>query len=479
MKKNLLTAVEITDTHIKLFQAKVGRGGSVLSLCAVRPVADSTDEEIVKALKDMTASRTIPSESLMGVIPRRLIILKQMCLPSQNEREIRKMVGLQLVSQIPYSVEDVVYDYELLEKESSGYGRVLVMALHKEVSRRYLNLFQEAGLSPEKFIPSSWGLLGWLIYQEHRRKISSKESVLLIDVDAVHSEVCFCHDRKLFFSRNIRYGVNDLGGDQMKGLVDQVVLSARNYRKEEMGPEVTRAVVVSTRPEAALLKEKLQEEMKIPVDISSPLENVLCQKNMDLSALKDQSGLSFGVGFGVLLSDMKKMINLIPQEVHTVKQTRLKIIQKMKFAVLLGIILLLGASVPVIRLYQKRTHVRGLEERIGRIKPNVERAQQTLRLIRAFQREMTGRVMMAALIHELNALMPQDVSLRLLHLEEGGRLSLQGYTVAGASISSFQASLVKSPLFKEVNLEYATKRKIFNMELTDFKITASWAAGRE
>lgn len=87
--------------------------------------------------------------------------------------------------------------------------------------------------------------------------------------------------------------------------------------------------------------------------------------------------------------------------------------------------------------------------------------------------------MMAALIHELNALMPQDVSLRLLHLEEGGRLSLQGYTVAGASISSFQASLVKSPLFKEVNLEYATKRKIFNMELTDFKITASWAAGRE
>jgi Tfp pilus assembly PilM family ATPase/Tfp pilus assembly protein PilN len=488
MKKNLLTAIEITDAHIKLLQAKVVRGGSVISLVSVRPVAGlpaaqaaqagSTDEEVVRTLKEMTASRAIPTENLIGIIPRRLVILKQMRLPSQNEREIRKMVGLQLVGQIPYSVEDVVYDYEILEKEPSGYGRVLAIALHKEVSRRYLKFFKEAGLNPEKFIPSSFGLLGWLVYQEQRRKISAKEPVLLIDVDAVHSDVCFCHDRKLFFSRNIRYGARDLGADQIKGMMDQIALSVRNYRQEQMGPEVARVVLISASPGAALLREKLEAEMKMPVDIFSPMENILCQKGADLSALSDASGTSFGVVSGALLSDTKKMVNLIPQEVHTVKQTRLKTIEKIKFAVLLGLIFLSGASVFGAQLYQKTAYVRGIEERIAQIAPRIKEAQRTLQFIQTFHQEFQGRILMADLIHELNNLISEDISLRSLHLDEGGRLSLQGYATGGASVSYFQASLVKSSFFKEVNLEYATKRKIFNMELTDFSITARWVSDR-
>jgi len=39
-------------------------------------------------------------------------------------------------------------------------------------------------------------------------------------------------------------------------------------------------------------------------------------------------------------------------------------------------------------------------------------------------------------------------------------------------VHNFQQNLVKSVLFKAVNLEFATKRKIFNMEVTDFQITS-------
>ena len=86
---------------------------------------------------------------------------------------------------------------------------------------------------------------------------------------------------------------------------------------------------------------------------------------------------------------------------------------------------------------------------------------------------------MSDVIHELLRLMPQDLSLRSIYLDEQRRLSVQGYAQAATSVNNFQAGLVKSAAFAEVNLEYATKRKIFNMEVTDFKISFKLSGVKE
>ena len=79
---------------------------------------------------------------------------------------------------------------------------------------------------------------------------------------------------------------------------------------------------------------------------------------------------------------------------------------------------------------------------------------------------------MTDVIHELYKLTPKEISFSSLQLDEKGVLTIQGYAEASASVNSFQEKLVKSPLFTDVSLQYATKRKIFNMDVTDFKIMA-------
>ena len=75
MKNPTTTTIEITDTHVKLLQAKMLRGHRAVSSCEVRPIHNPTDEEIAGILAEITQSRNIPPDELTVVIPRRFTIL--------------------------------------------------------------------------------------------------------------------------------------------------------------------------------------------------------------------------------------------------------------------------------------------------------------------------------------------------------------------------------------------------------------------
>lgn len=481
MRKNISTVVEITDTHIKLLQAKHARGQRVICACESQELAQPTEEGIVKGLKEMLPRAAHPFKEAVAVIPRRLVILKQMRLPSHHDREIRKMIGLQLVNQIPYPPDDVVYDYLLLEKEPSGYARVMVVIVHKDVSSRYLKVFKEAGLAPREFVLSSCGLAGWLSYQQGRKKFSGEGAVLVVNVDTSHLELCFCHNGKLLFSRSLLSGAKGPGMEDGQGLVHQVELTHKNYLQEKMGPAAVRGVILSAGGAGFSLKKALEEKLKIPFEGADACDGVSFQKNINPLKFKEPKMPSLAVGLGALLSDLKGELNLVPKEVAALRGLRLKNVQRVKTALLLVLILILAAAIGASRSYKKAAYLKELEARSAEIEPAVKAAKQKIRLLKFLEGQRNKRPVVSDVVSELMRLMPEDVSLRSIALDGLGRWSVQGYAQAGPSVNNFQAGMVRSPAFAEVNLEYATKRKIFNMEVTDFKISfrSSGAQGGE
>ena len=458
MAKNILTSIEITDTGIRLFQMKTLRQKRVLCACDVRPLQNFSDD--------------IQPQYLSVVIPRRLTILKQMRLPSHNEPELKKMIGLQLVNQIPYALEDIIYDFRIVDRESSGYVRVLVVIVHRDVNERFLKLCKEAGLQPERFVLSSFGILHWLNAQRGQIKTFFDRPVLVLNIDVDHAEMCFCYNQNLLFSRSVNYGARDLAAENMCGLIHQVELSLKNYHKDNMGPGIKRMLVFSTLPEAAALKGPLEEMSLIPVDVHSPLDNALCQKNMSLEALKSQPGISITAGTGFLLSDVKDPINLIPHEVHDIKQSKHRQFQWIQLALLTTLTFVLAASIPGVDFLRKLAYLRSLQKKNEAAKPELGRIKKRMDLVRVVQQELGKRVVVADLVQELYRLAPPGLSFQSLYLNERRQFVIHGYAETSASVHNFQQNLVRSILFKAVNLEFATKRKIFNMEVTDFQITS-------
>ncbi len=479
MIKSLTTALEISDSHLKCIQMKEVRQKKMISSCQIKALPDNKDETLARLLRELTVSKNIRPDQMVLILPRRSLILKNIRLPSQDERELKKMTGLQLVNKIPYNLEDIVYDYHVIRKDASGYSELLIVIVHKEICQKYIDILDKIGLRIGKITLSSLGILGWVNYQESQKLLDTNTPLMLINIDVGNSEICFFHGQRLIFSRSINYGTKDIQSESATELLQQIDLSSEVYRKENLGSEIKQLALVSLVGDLGVLGKTLEGHCKVPVRIFSSLENMLCQKNINLSALKEQPGGSVTASLGVLLADQRNLVNLTPQEVHATQLTRVRKRQWITFAILLFVTISLACSIGGMEWFRKMKYLDEFEAKVKVSKAKVQKAKEKIEFINAFHDKLNQRVLMVDLLDELFKLTPSEISFRSLDIDNRGMFVMEGYAQTRTGVNDFQSRLVKSPRFHNVNLEFATKRKIFKTEVTDFKITAQLIQGTE
>jgi len=476
---DVMTTLEITDSHVKLFQSKLTKAGAVITFCDVRKIETPSEDELSKLLAGLVTAKKIAFKNFLLIIPRRLGILRQMTLPSVQDAEISKMAGLQIINKVPYSREDIIYDYAIIEKETTGYTRVLVAIVHRDVVQRYLKIFHKAGIHPQRLTLSSAGLLNWLNYQKTKIRSDDRTVTVLINVDENDAEICFCHKQKLLFSRSIQFGAHDLTPERIPGFAEQIDLTIRSYRKDKMGPEIDHFVVVSTRKEVSFLKEQIEQEYKLKVDALTPVDHLPCSKELNLAGLWEGSGVSVAAVTGPLLTDIGGSFNLLPEGVRDDKSAKFKRSQNVQSALLAACALLLVVGALNVESYRDARRLNRIKNKLAEMKPATEKAKQTVQLVNFVKDNIYGQIKVADFISELYRLTPQDIAFRSLSYNEPGGVTMQGFSQSGTSVNNFQSQLVGSAMFKEVNLQYASRSRIFNQELTDFKITCQLFKGKK
>jgi len=252
-------------------------------------------------------------------------------------------------------------------------------------------------------------------------------------------------------------------------------LTFSTYGKGEMGPGIEKIFIVSDLDEAALLKDELEKNLNILTEVLQSADNILCQKDINLSTLNDQFGLSLTVGFGLAVSDQTDLINLVPEETHEEKQFLFKKMAMIRFFILFLVAMCLGGSVFGIEIHQKEKRLQFLEQKLNGMKGEVKSAKKKLRLVRFFQEKLRSKTFISEIMSELTDITPSEVSFRTLILDDKGRFTIQGFAEDSVSVNRFQERLVRSDIFREVNRQFSTKRFIFNMDVVDFKFDTKLA----
>ncbi len=470
MKKDTFNVFEITHSHVKFLQAKVSRSGTVIKNLQFRPVRQHTDEELIKLISSIAAMKGSDARHAAVVIPRRLTILRQISLPSQDKDEIRKMVSLQLVNKIPYSLEDVVCDHIILDQDKPGYTSVLVVVVHKEIVQRYLKIFSQAKVNVQNFILSSVGLMAWFNHQARFLKGSSASGLGFINLDHSESEMCFILQGKLLFSRSIPMGAGELSAETAVKFAEQVDLTLKSFKKERMGPDIQGFLIAGDTRAAHFLKEKLSEEFKLPVETVNAFDNIPCQKEVDFKSSLD-GGFASAVGWGsVLAFAAGHPMSLMPTEINDTKISLNKRSQWIRSFLLGAASLILVTAAFNIKIYQDMNGLNRLQAKLKEIKPRIQQAQKVMAVVEAADQNIYKKIFVADIISELYRLTPQDVAFRSLVLDDQGALTIQGYSQSPSSINVLQSQLVASVIFKEVNLQYASRVRNYNQDLIEFKI---------
>jgi type IV pilus assembly protein PilM len=477
MKKYDETIIEITHSEIKTVQAKTDTGKPVFCACGMKPLEAFTDEAMRQALSTLVHTDNLNGDNLWLMIPRRLVLTKPMRLPSTDTAEIRKMVTLQLVEQTPHGIDDLVYDYQILDQDEEGYTRVLVSAVPKNVAQRFVGIFQQAGVYPRYVTVSSYGIVAWWQQCRQGDARDQDESVLLINMDTHHTEICFCQQGKLYFSRSIPYGSLNGHGPKIRTLINQVALSLKNYHEKNLGPTITRIYLITAMDHGSWtdLKKPMGQQTGLPVEGVSLLSEDMvndCEKQKRTEFVEvmriRQSPLT--VAMGALHMKRDQTINLAPEEAHLDWQRKRTKNQWTKVAIIGLVLVMLSAGIFGGLLFKKKRQLDQLTRQIKAAEPKIQKAMQKNRFLEVLDQEFAHRVFIPELLRELFTLTPEEISFVRLRLNKQGLLDMQGYAQTGSTVNTFQSRLVRSSVFENVNLQFAKKKNLQNMDVTEFKI---------
>src|SRR3989338_4791839 len=205
MKKHI-TTIELTGAHIKVLQARVDRGKHLVTFCDARPMDAADDSKTAGTLKEMLAALPAGAGEVIMLVARRQVIVRQMNFPSSHDDEIRDMIGLQLLNNIPFPFEEVIYQHKVLDCVEKGVYRVLAVIINKKVSERYCRLLQNAGIKDGKLVPGFLGVGQWVAFQEKAHHVRESRPMAVLNMDKNHSELCFCRAGHMYFSRALLFG---------------------------------------------------------------------------------------------------------------------------------------------------------------------------------------------------------------------------------------------------------------------------------
>jgi len=165
-KKNQLVGVDIGSYAIKVVeidQTKKGRflknfGLIGLPRNAIREGDIVEQEAVAQAIKTLFRNLKIRNQNVAVALSGYPVMAKRITLPAANREEIEATIHAQAEQYIPFDINDVNLDFDILEKaatfaedeesENEESLDVMLVAAKKDVINAYVNLLAAADLNP-------------------------------------------------------------------------------------------------------------------------------------------------------------------------------------------------------------------------------------------------------------------------------------------------------------------------------------------
>jgi type IV pilus assembly protein PilM len=155
------------------------------------PVGAPADEtptlvQIAEAAQRLIERRGLKNETIICALPPSMVSSVTLDFPFDKPKQIAATLPFELDAVIPFDVEDVVHDYQIIETREDGTTRVLASYVREETLSLFIDVLAAVDIDP-KIV--SVGSLAWFnLYETVLGE--STEAVAVLDMGHTHSELC-------------------------------------------------------------------------------------------------------------------------------------------------------------------------------------------------------------------------------------------------------------------------------------------------
>lgn len=460
-----VVVVEIGGDWFKLIHVVNGSHGAVIKKVVLR----KADEVETLYGPDFLKSMGVPDLKGLPVIvclPRQAVNVRLFDLPSGDLSEISDMIDLQIARQTPYSREEIVFDYRLVDSDKQGYTRVFLVIAQTGTVRQRLRCIEDSGLSVERVTVTTDGWLSAVEGEGSGMSLGYPEQIVYLDVDSSYTDLLVAQRGLPLFSRSVPIGLKELSVNGEKAesdLLQEVVRALETYRNENVGGSVERLVLLGPAGKIARLGSRLQEGLTMTV---TPLAGVAKVDMMPDDSHLNEMSVSGLLGAAMAHSGLQ--INLMPESMRLRKAVALKASRLTLSAVLVMLILALLSMWIGSRYSRRDAYLVALNQIISETETlagEVESKQKKLGLVAA---RLEHRMLLARCLTELHQVASDQVSFTSIEIGRNKQMVCRGVAETVGDILKLVDALEKAPLFMNVK----STRTSTGKEKTEFEVVA-------
>ncbi len=310
-----------------------------------QPDADR-NELIRSALEKFLSRNDISKDEVVVSVPGQQTLARFSKLPPVAPKRIPDIVRYEADQQIPFDMDEVIWDYQTFQQPGSPDLEVGIFAMKRELLREHLLHFEQAAIEP---IAVQAGPLAVYNAAEFDG-ILSKETTILLDIGAENTDLIIATP-DTFWTRTVPIGGNSFSEALVKSfklsfskaenlkrnadtskyarqifqamrpifadLVQELQRSLGFYSSTHRDTKVEKVVCVGNAFKLPGLQKYLQQNLGLPVERPESWKRAVFLGGPDDSEFKEQL-LSFGVAYGLALQGLdlaKATSNLLPAEI--------------------------------------------------------------------------------------------------------------------------------------------------------------------
>lgn len=443
--------VETGGEWLKIAQAEPMGGGAAItrmSLVKTSGDSDAAAREMVAARKDFA----IGTDSVVACLPRQVVNIRMLDLPSTDPAEIEDMVDLQIGKQTPYSRDEIEYDYRILGSSKPGYSRVMLVIVQRSILRSVYHVFEEAGIEVEKLSVSTEGILAWL---PAAGVVRSGENLAVVDIDSYYTDFLVVGDSGLLYSRSILMGAEPLlDGDASTGVdrfVKEIANSLEACKAENRGVVIRKVLVSGAGVHLPVVVERLAHDLGMEckaVDSTQALKKLT--KTPSLSEGVHRA-LSMTALTGAALDPDGLGFRLVPESVHLRKNlvTRAQVLTTMGMLIMAFLVTL--SVIASLKLFFRYSQLRELKAQYAAMAADVLHVEERTAVLNLIRKRVGPETDALNLLGQVPPLLEGDIKLDTLDFDiQGGRFTVEGNAVSTKEIRSLVKNLEQAPLFLDV-----------------------------
>ncbi|MBI4584629.1 MAG: type IV pilus assembly protein PilM [Planctomycetes bacterium] len=271
-------------------------------------------------------------------------------IPAFDSKKIKEMVKYEASQQIPFPLEEVIWDYHIIQRDYlPGEEReVGIFAARREAIDDYLLEFTGEGLAVEALPLGYLGLLNFFFFD-----VAPEEPSIVLDMGAGHTDLILVDQRK-FWTRTLtqQHSGNEVNKSVMdhfkltfpeaekfklessknqkeavkifttiiqpklRDLVNEIHRSIGFYRSQAGEVQFKQVFLLGNGSKLIGIKKYFEEHLGMPVHKCQSINKVRINREVNLALLQDNLaafGTAIGCGLqGVGLGSSK--VDLVPQE---------------------------------------------------------------------------------------------------------------------------------------------------------------------